>query len=455
MIRVEQLGKLYRVPLEDGSDRGYRTLRESLGQFVRRPWAALRPAPRQDFWAIRDLDFEVGTGEVLGVVGRNGAGKSTLLKLLSRITYPTTGRITLDGRVGSLLEVGTGFHPELSGRENIFLNGVILGMTRREIAAKFDQIVAFAEVEKFLDMPVKRYSRGMSVRLAFAVAAHLEPEILLVDEMLAVGDMAFQKKCLGTMNSIAQSGRTVLFVSHNLGLVRSLCPKSILLHKGQLRRVGTTAEVIADYLSEAIDQPGIWQADLDDHHRGEVRIIGARVLTIEGVATAIVDCQEPFDLEIGYEILRPTASFDVGLRIRNAAGTAVFSSYDSDSGHPPDRPPSKGIGWTVCQIPGHLLPPGVYTVSVSADRLTQDSLDWKPDVFSFEVSDSGCVKTRRGRDDGREGVITPILPWRAGPIAATWDRESVSQSDRTTAGADRVLVAQPYQHSHNERSLST
>lgn len=250
VIRVENLGKRYRL----GKRVRYHTLRDTLTEFARRParWWKTRGTRtgRQDdntLWALRDLSFEVQRGEVLGIIGRNGAGKSTLLKILSRITEPTTGEAELHGRIGSLLEVGTGFHPELTGRENIFLNGAILGMKRREIVQKFDAIVGFAEIEQFIDTPVKHYSSGMYTRLAFAVAAHLEPEILIVDEVLAVGDAAFQKKCLGKMNEVARDGRTVLFVSHNMTAVQSLCGSALLLEHGTLAKQGPAIEVAQDY----------------------------------------------------------------------------------------------------------------------------------------------------------------------------------------------------------------
>ncbi|ADV63690.1 ABC transporter related protein [Isosphaera pallida ATCC 43644] len=421
MIVVEKVGKKYRVPLEGGPRTyyNYRTLRETLGLAFTRPAALLKSPPSQEFWALREVSFQVDSGEVFGIIGRNGAGKSTLLKILSRITQPTTGRIRYRGRVGSLLEVGTGFHPELTGRENIFLNGVILGMTRREVAARFDKIVAFAEVEKFLDMPVKRYSSGMYVRLAFAVAAHLDPEILLVDEVLAVGDTAFQKKCLDVMANVARSGRTVLFVSHNLSLVRDMCPKSLLLHQGRLRMIGPTEAVIAEYLSDAATQQGTWQAELDPHHHSEVRILGARILDSEGSPTGTIHCQESLKIEICYEILHPTVSFDVGVRVRNPSGVALFSSYDSDTGNPPPRPSPTGVGVSRCHIPAHLFPPGSYTVSVSIERLCKEHLDRHIDVFGFEVTQVGCVRFRRGGDDGREGALVPIFPWTGGVLDAT------------------------------------
>jgi len=258
ILEVSDLGKRYIIQHE-APHQG--TLRDTLQQGARQLWRRLRGAARfekEEFWALRDINFAVRPGEVVGIIGRNGAGKSTLLKCLSRITEPTRGRVTLRGRVASLLEVGTGFHPELSGRENIYLNGSILGMTRSEIRKKFDEIVAFAEVEKFLDTPVKRYSSGMYVRLAFAVAAHLEPEILIVDEVLAVGDMQFQEKCLGKMQDVSRGqGRTVLFVSHNLGYVRQLCPRAILLDRGKIIADGETGEVLKIFSSKGVVQTPI------------------------------------------------------------------------------------------------------------------------------------------------------------------------------------------------------
>jgi lipopolysaccharide transport system ATP-binding protein len=278
-IRVEGLGKRYR--LNRSAERsGYRTLRESLVDTVSAPFRRKQNSASEDFWALEDVSFEVQPGEVVGIIGRNGAGKSTLLKILSRITKPTKGRVEINGRVGSLLEVGTGFHPELTGRENIYLNGSILGMSRREIDRKFDEIVAFAEVEKFLDMPVKRYSSGMYVRLAFAVAAHLEPEILIVDEVLAVGDAAFQQKCFEKMRECSTSGRTVLLVSHQLSSIRDLCTAAVWMDRGGIRTSGTANQVVEGYLSEAVSNPapGHWTLVENNTRTGkrETRILAAR-----------------------------------------------------------------------------------------------------------------------------------------------------------------------------------
>jgi lipopolysaccharide transport system ATP-binding protein len=256
MVSIEGVGKRYQLQHRDQS-LPYHTLRDSIAAAAAAPFKWMngsRPpaVTTDDFWALRDVSFDVGSGEVLGIIGRNGAGKSTLLKILSRITEPTTGRITLDGRVASLLEVGTGFHPELTGRENIFLNGAILGMTRHEIRRHFDSIVAFAEVERFLDTPVKRYSSGMYVRLAFAVAAHLEPDIFVIDEVLAVGDAEFQKKSLGKMHEVSRGGRTVLFVSHNMAAVQTLCSRAVCLDRGAVVAIGPTSEVVAAYLQNGL-----------------------------------------------------------------------------------------------------------------------------------------------------------------------------------------------------------
>jgi lipopolysaccharide transport system ATP-binding protein len=316
IISVENLGKRYRLHHE--AKESYTTLRDVLARKVK---SLLNPKSRiqnpkssdEDFWALKDVSFEVKQGEVVGIIGRNGAGKSTLLKILSRITEPTEGRITLRGRVASLLEVGTGFHPELTGRENIYLNGAILGMTKAEIRSKFDEIVAFAEVEKFLDTPVKRYSSGMYVRLAFAVAAHLEPEILVVDEVLAVGDAEFQKKCLGKMGEVARGGRTVLFVSHNMAAVQSLCSKGILLKSGQVAKEGSISDCVTDYLKQST---GLDSFRRDDDPATEVRVLSGRLTSSRIESTESVTVH----LTARSKSFR-SVSFD--LRLAEAAGTPV------------------------------------------------------------------------------------------------------------------------------------
>lgn len=281
IIEVKHLSKQYNI----GVDRTYKTFCDSFTSAVRHPLKTLKEShkPNDTFWALKDVNFEVERGDVVGIIGRNGAGKSTLLKILSRITYPTEGEITMRGRVGSLLEVGTGFHPELTGRENIYFNGAILGMKKREIDEKFDEIVKFSGVEKFLDTPVKRYSSGMQVRLAFSVAANLDPEILVVDEVLAVGDAAFQKKCLGKMSEVAEGGRTVLFVSHNMGAVQNLCTTCILLENGETKMIGNTIDVVQAYIADSESNAEIpLSKRIDRTGNRNVKITGLTINNEEG-----------------------------------------------------------------------------------------------------------------------------------------------------------------------------
>ncbi len=357
-ISVAGLSKRYRI--EHATRR--ETLREALHHGARRVWRRLRWGTgftHEEFWALRDISFDVRPGEVLGIIGRNGAGKSTLLKILSRITDPTTGSVTLRGRVASLLEVGTGFHPELSGRENIFLNGAILGMSRQEIRRKFDEIVAFAEVERFLDTPVKRYSSGMYVRLAFAVAAHLEPEILIVDEVLAVGDLAFQKKCLGKMRSVSASeGRTVLFVSHNLASIRQLCGSAILLSSGTVQAMGPCQRVLDIYqhglgAAVAIDAPKP-PADLLDR----AYATAVSVQSPDGTPLVAVPVGQSWQVRIGFRVVKAQTAFVVAVGLRAADGTPVQTAW-----HPPQD-----------------LPPGDYEAV-----FTQDRVNFEAGTYSFLV----------------------------------------------------------------------
>ncbi len=327
MIRIEKLGKSYTIrhKVARGSER--RTLSEELAGVVKRPFreAAPKQASREEFWALRDVTFDVARGEVIGVIGRNGAGKSTLLKVLGRITDPTEGRVHLRGRVASLLEVGTGFHPELTGRENIYLNGGILGMTRVEIRKNFDAIVAFSEVEKFLDTPVKRYSSGMYVRLAFSVAAHLEPEIMIVDEVLAVGDSAFQQKCLGKMRGLAEAeGRTVLFVSHNMASIRQLCQRVCLLDKGRVALIGAPDAAIGQYLSEAVRARKVSLDDWQDRiTSGEGRILELELQPGEPEDSAI-RMGDTLRMRIRAEIKEPLVDPVFGVLIHDSMGTPLI-----------------------------------------------------------------------------------------------------------------------------------
>jgi lipopolysaccharide transport system ATP-binding protein len=334
-IEVRGLGKRYVIEHESRHD----SLRDTLHHTARKLWRRYRwgtAFEKEEFWALRDVSFSIQPGEVVGIVGRNGAGKSTLLKVLSRITEPTVGRISLRGRVASLLEVGTGFHPDLTGRENIYLNGAILGMSRAEIRAKFDEIVAFAEVERFLDTPVKRYSSGMYVRLAFAVAAHLEPEILIVDEVLAVGDAQFQRKCLGKMREVAQGGgRTVLFVSHNLGAVRQLCGRALLLRDGRLELSGPVAPVLDRYLQLAGE--GARAPALAAPADGPVRVLSCRSLGADGRPAEEFKLGAPWRVEVELEARRQCAGLVVALGLVGAEGEAVQTCWMPPADFAPGR----------------------------------------------------------------------------------------------------------------------
>ena len=414
VIRAEALGKRY--TLGRASSGRYRTLRDSLAEAIQAPWRRLRagngtpaPAPEEEFWALRDVSFEIRRGEVVGIIGRNGAGKSTLLKVLSRITEPTSGRIALKGRVASLLEVGTGFHPELTGRENIFLNGAILGMHRSEIKAKFDEIVDFAEVEKFLDTPVKRYSSGMYVRLAFAVAAHLEPEILIVDEVLAVGDAEFQKKCLGKMDEVAKrEGRTVLFVSHNMGAIRSLCTTGILLRHGKVVLRSNASDAVNEYLA-ANDSQGAsitWEPARAPA-AGYIRFRRAFVLDASGEQALDIDSNEAFELCLEYEVLTATSNLRIGFFMQTADGTSLCGSNDEDISAGQTVQP--GVYVTRCQFPGHVLNAGTFFVGFGSDAPGYDSpvVLTEPCLY-FRIADHSGHGPRKERVPG---IIRPKLLW--------------------------------------------
>jgi lipopolysaccharide transport system ATP-binding protein len=427
IIRAENLSKRYRL----GAAANYETLRAAIVGAASAPLKFFSRRRNGDdttmLWALRDVSFEVENGEVLGIVGRNGAGKSTLLKILSRITKPTKGRVELYGRVGSLLEVGTGFHPELSGRENIYLNGAILGMSREEIARKFDEIVAFAEIEKFLDTAVKFYSSGMYVRLAFAVAAHLEPEILIVDEVLAVGDAAFQKKCLGKMDEIARGGRTVLFVSHDLNSINALCSRALLLHDGAIVRDGSPRDVTAHYLDRAnrLYTPVTW-VSLKGVGDEEVALISA---TVEqgGERTSAVSCREPFVVVIEYEIKREVRGSRFFFILRNARGELIFTTSDYDV--PTTEALERGTGRFVSRftVPGGLLKTGAYYGTVGVDVAWVRVVFTADDVVHFDVyePEDDTLATRHRR----VGVIAPLLRWE---IAPATDAAAAARDDADT-----------------------
>jgi lipopolysaccharide transport system ATP-binding protein len=423
VIRVENLGKRYRIGL---APQKYRTLSENISQALSRPFrragAIIRRSVGQDvlqpgeeyIWALQDINFEVEQGQVLGIIGRNGAGKSTLLKVLSRITEPTTGSVTIRGRVGSLLEVGTGFHPELTGRENIFLNGAILGMKNAEIERKFDEIVAFSEVEQFIDTPVKRYSSGMYLRLAFAVAAHLEPEILVVDEVLAVGDAEFQKKCLGKMGDVAQQGRTVLFVSHNMSAVLRLTQESIVLEKGKLMLRAPSPEAVDYYLSAGNSNAGerIWEADEVPADATPFHPIALRLRDQKGGVVDTVRSVEPFTVEMEYSLSASLTGLRVGIYLSTTRGDTVLTSFDTDDQQHFENHSSRPAGHYVsrCTIPPDFLNGGRYTLGVNASSYRVRRYFMDEQALSFNVNTSGAPGMQWS--EPRPGVLRPRFEWK-------------------------------------------
>jgi lipopolysaccharide transport system ATP-binding protein len=411
VIRVEGLGKKYIIGHQrNGSD----GLRHRLNDFLTGPLRRIRNSQSEtrnpkseEFWALKNVSFDVNQGEVVGIIGRNGAGKSTLLKILSRITEPTEGRVRIRGRVASLLEVGTGFHPELTGRENVFLNGAILGMSREEIKRKFDEIVAFAEVEKFLDTPVKRYSSGMYVRLAFAVAAHLEPEILIVDEVLAVGDEAFQKKCLGKMDKVAQEGRTVFFVSHNMPSIRRLCTSVILLSDGRLVRRGSADSVIGEYLREnSTIRSVIELADSDHAIQSPLKVRTVEVLNSKGAPSDIIFFGEDIFIKLTVQAEAPMPNVRVGIGIHtNGVRIATVHAPAVDF-------PSPQLHTFLCKLPANTLLPNFYSLHVGAHSRETGELDWVPDAVDFRIEPVGIA----GSDDHDHrdwGLISLDAHWEA------------------------------------------
>lgn len=401
IIRVEGLGKRYRIAHAASGVSPYRTLREDLARLVSSPLRRLRGISngrREDFWALQDVSFEVQSGEVVGIIGRNGAGKSTLLKILSRITKPTTGLAELRGRVGSLLEVGTGFHPELTGRENIFLNGAILGMSRREVCANFDDIVAFAEVERFLDTPVKRYSSGMYVRLAFSVAAHLEPEVLVVDEVLAVGDIAFQRKCMGRMQEVGRTGRTVLFVSHNMSAIEALCTRAVLLENGQIAADGEIGTLVHEYRKRAMAVPTAGTSGLvsqEGSRPGRV-LCSAQMFDTTGSPTNFIPLGGQFHLRIGLNVPDVIDYPFIGVGIDDMMGQRVLTVHTPLSREEVRR--VAGRCAVDCRIPDLPLAPGEYWVkiTIAARGAPVDSEDrtFHFTVLNGELFDTGLGFSR-------------------------------------------------------------
>jgi len=406
IIRVQGLGKQYEL---GAASAVYATLRESLMDLARKPVRALRKSGNEPstIWAVKDLDFEIAPGEIVGIIGRNGAGKSTLLKILSRITEPTLGRVELYGRVASLLEVGTGFHPELTGRENIFLNGSILGMTRKEIERKFDEIVAFSEVEKFLDTPVKRYSSGMYVRLAFAVAAHLQPEILVVDEVLAVGDYAFQQKCLNKMHDVSTGGRTVLFVSHNLGAISRLCNRCILLEGGRLIASGPTANVVQSYMTSGLVQrPEFTQIS---NREKPMNLLRVALRGSDGEIRSDIRYDECLSFEFEYETNQAVSGTSLGVMVYTVDGTCAFTSADIDSHAELLGVRNPGTYRSQVTIPAKWLNVGRYTVTVAlANAMTGVVYD-NVEALVFQIVDTGTPGSLNGIK--RPGILQPLLDW--------------------------------------------
>jgi lipopolysaccharide transport system ATP-binding protein len=430
-IKVDDVAKLYRLGVKE---QAHENLGDAAMAFVKSPLKNFRKyrslykfddvdmdADGQAegnntdiLWALRGVSFEIKKGEIVGVIGTNGAGKSTLLKVLAKITPPTRGRIEIHGRVSSLLEVGTGFHPELTGRENVYLNGTILGMRKREIDSKFDEIVDFSGVEKFLDTPVKRYSSGMRVRLAFSVAAHLEPEILIIDEVLAVGDAAFQNKCLNKMQDVSRQGRTILFVSHNMPALTRLCPRAILLNEGKVLQDGKTEDIVGGYLHAGIGMTATRQwEDLSQAPGDEtVRLRAVRAKNPDGEVNKGLDIRQAVGLEMEFEVLKKGIQLMPFITLTNKNGIKAFTAIDQDKEWR-NRPRPEGRYVTTAWIPGNLLGEGVYYV-----RVTMRTPDRKRrpfdegDVIAFKVNDSFEGDSARGDWVGSMGgVVRPMLDW--------------------------------------------
>ena len=424
-IRAENLGKQYRIGTFTGlgSPRSqYRTMRETISNTFLRPFGRKRSDTtrasvkdhEQIIWAVKDISFEVPKGRVLGIIGRNGAGKSTLLKIFSRVTEPSTGYAEIHGRVGSLLEVGTGFHPELTGRENIYLNGAILGMKRTEIEKKFDEIVGFSEVEKFIDTPVKRYSSGMYLRLAFAVAAHLEPEILVVDEVLAVGDAEFQRKCLGKMTDVAQEGRTVLFVSHNMSAILRLTEETLVLDRGKNILLAPTAQAVDYYMSSGFAEIGErqWLKDETPANAYPFRPISLRVKDSRGRIIDTVRSTEPVTIELYYQLESPISALRVGIYLMTARGEQVFTSFDTDDPAQFDAYPVRQPGeyTSICELPADLLNEGRYVAGINASAYRIRRYFQDDQALTFTVDGTGSPGTQW--PELRLGSIRPRLTWK-------------------------------------------
>ncbi len=423
-VRAVRLGKLYRV----GERQPYNTIRDVITASARARLRRLgRPSngsahdpstEAKSMWALRDVSLELREGEALGIIGRNGSGKSTLLKILSRITEPTEGHAVISGRVGSLLEVGTGFHPELTGRENISLNGAILGMPRADIQRKFDEIVSFAGIERYIDTPVKRYSTGMHARLAFAVAAHLEPDILIVDEVLAVGDAEFQKRCMGKMGDAARSGRTVLFVSHNMAAIESLCSRTIWLEGGRCAADGTSSEVISRYLATCLSvlSDHVWPEPELAPGNDRVRIRRARVRPEQGEPEDQISVATPFVIEFEYWNMREGARLNLSLHVYNEHGVIVFNAIPTEELVWHGRPFPRGLFRDTCHVPANLLNEGVHRIELLVVADSCHVIHRMEDILVFEVRD--IDDSRDGWYERRVGAVRPRLAWETEHLVA-------------------------------------
>lgn len=415
VIQAKNLSKQYRLGMAPDA---YKTLRDALAQGFKIPFKSLRKRAdpldgENSIWALRDVNFEVRQGQVLGIIGRNGAGKSTLLKILSRITEPTEGEVIIRGRVGSLLEVGTGFHPELTGKENIFLNGAILGMHRWEIEKKYDEIVEFSGVEKFIDTPVKRYSSGMHLRLAFSVAAHLEPEILVVDEVLAVGDAEFQRKCIGKMSDVASEGRTVLFVSHSMSSVLRLTQETIVMNKGQIEYRAPSPEAVDYYLSTNASSSGerVWSLDEIPANAAPFKPGAVRILNQRGEVVDTVRSIEPFMIEVVYELEQLIPGLRVGLYLTTMRGENVLTTFDIDAPEMYQANEQRHAGRYVsrCSVPANLLNTGHYAIGLNASTYRVRRYFQDERVLTFSVDTTGAPGTQW--DEPRPGPVRPQFSW--------------------------------------------
>jgi lipopolysaccharide transport system ATP-binding protein len=439
IIRVTNLSKEYRIGTVQPP---YQTLRESFTTAVRLPFGRQRRAsqPRYEtIWALKDVNFEIAPGEVVGIIGRNGAGKSTLLKILSRVTEPTTGRVELYGRIGSLLEVGTGFHPELTGRENVFLNGAILGMRRREIERKFDEIVAFSEIERFIDTPVKWYSSGMYLRLAFSVSAHLEPEILILDEVLAVGDTSFQQKCLNKMTELRKDGRTIIFVSHSMQSVTRLCERAMYLSEGTVVDDGQSQEVATGYLGSQIkiEAERTWANPAKAPGNEIARLCAVRVRTESGEVRNTLDIRRPVAVEMEFEVLEEGHVLVPNYQFANEEGICVFATANHDPvWH--RRPRPLGRYTSTVWIPGNFLSEGTLLVGPAVSTMVPVKVHFfEPAAIAFQIVDTLDGDSVRGDYTGpMPGVVRPLLSWTT-EFHSPSNSEPKRRSELAEAGATR------------------